>query len=742
MTASLVSKNQKKIKAEEIKAMAWVISRKQIDSEIAKDPSKGTFDPSKQASVEEMEARYSKREKELLLMASSNPKAWGKIVSFYFKDISGYVASSDILPNNVKELLKNHQLITKAGTVSGSASAILGSEYRKKAEFVSYNDLGLNTSDYKTKQSFKQKIISTALGGTLDPNSFLTSKENKLEKIDKGEFMTNEAARLAMMSKARQTKTNLDAGYDVTREERREMELINKLTKDYREHGGRTGLLSTLGHSLSISKGISDKSKAIGGVGGAMYGIGAYGASKLAGGLGFLLRGSGKALKAGAEIGLDKALSGMQSINRTVHGETAEEASARQARERAEISETRAAEKAANLEAEKKKKESIESKASGFEPIKEDATGGARWVMPGSTNSTEAEANDREEDKKTQHDATFQKKELDLLAKIEKNTSNKSSGLLVAAIAGIVGFFTSVKSFFSGLMAKLSQWAVLAGLKRATPTINLPGSDIPGVPDGIEEKKKKESGSSKDRRAARRAAERAAAQKAASIEIPTVETPTAKAPTGVETTDSTGAAKGVGKYGKMIKGLGVLSAGVGIYSAIQTENDASLTRQEKNVEHGNSAGSVAGSVLGGLVGAVGGPLGIAVGSVVGGVVGSFVGDVGDKIGKGMSALVLGDEVEQANMKAETEKAKVKQYWEEKRKKDAEALSAKTKTVEETKQQKEANTLATAVSQTNVNQVATTAAPTNSQNSSTQLMNPTCGISSYIELLKDRQLCMG
>lgn len=70
----------------------------------------------------------------------------------------------------------------------------------------------------------------------------------------------------------------------------------------------------------------------------------------------------------------------------------------------------------------------------------------------------------------------------------------------------------------------------------------------------------------------------------------------------------------------------VLSAAGQAYA---TENDDSLTREQKNAAHaetaGGAVGALAGAQAGAAVGAAAGPVGAAVGSVAGGVIGGLAG---------------------------------------------------------------------------------------------------------------------
>ena len=79
----------------------------------------------------------------------------------------------------------------------------------------------------------------------------------------------------------------------------------------------------------------------------------------------------------------------------------------------------------------------------------------------------------------------------------------------------------------------------------------------------------------------------------------------------------------------------VLSAAGQAYA---TENDDSLTREQKNAAHaetaGGAVGALAGAQAGAAVGATAGPVGAAVGSVAGGVIGGLA---GTELGKGLYA---------------------------------------------------------------------------------------------------------
>ena len=92
---------------------------------------------------------------------------------------------------------------------------------------------------------------------------------------------------------------------------------------------------------------------------------------------------------------------------------------------------------------------------------------------------------------------------------------------------------------------------------------------------------------------------------------------------------------GGGTTHKANAALVVLSAAGQAYA---TENDDSLTREQKNAAHaetaGGAVGALAGAQAGAAVGATAGPVGAAVGSVAGGVIGGLA---GTELGKGLYA---------------------------------------------------------------------------------------------------------
>lgn len=76
-----------------------------------------------------------------------------------------------------------------------------------------------------------------------------------------------------------------------------------------------------------------------------------------------------------------------------------------------------------------------------------------------------------------------------------------------------------------------------------------------------------------------------------------------------------------------IKGLGAISALLGLVSLASIETDSSLTREEKNVEHGGNIGRSAGALAGAASGAaIGSLIFPGVGTVVGGLIGGFAVD--------------------------------------------------------------------------------------------------------------------
>ena len=92
---------------------------------------------------------------------------------------------------------------------------------------------------------------------------------------------------------------------------------------------------------------------------------------------------------------------------------------------------------------------------------------------------------------------------------------------------------------------------------------------------------------------------------------------------------------GGGTTHKANAALVVLSAAGQAYA---TENDDSLTREQKNAAHaetaGGAVGALAGAQAGAAIGAAAGPVGAAVGSVAGGVIGGLA---GTELGKGLYA---------------------------------------------------------------------------------------------------------
>lgn len=94
------------------------------------------------------------------------------------------------------------------------------------------------------------------------------------------------------------------------------------------------------------------------------------------------------------------------------------------------------------------------------------------------------------------------------------------------------------------------------------------------------------------------------------------------------------------KFGKALKVGGVLAAALSALQAWNTENDSTLTREQKNKQHFQTGGAAVGSVLGGALGSFLGPLGTIGGAALGGYIGEAVGSkmaevdwkgIGDKI---------------------------------------------------------------------------------------------------------------
>ena len=76
-----------------------------------------------------------------------------------------------------------------------------------------------------------------------------------------------------------------------------------------------------------------------------------------------------------------------------------------------------------------------------------------------------------------------------------------------------------------------------------------------------------------------------------------------------------------------MRGLGWLAAGAALFGAATVEADDSLTRDEKNQEHGASAGAVVNGVGGAMAGAaIGTMIFPGVGTVIGGLIGGFAAD--------------------------------------------------------------------------------------------------------------------
>jgi hypothetical protein len=101
--------------------------------------------------------------------------------------------------------------------------------------------------------------------------------------------------------------------------------------------------------------------------------------------------------------------------------------------------------------------------------------------------------------------------------------------------------------------------------------------------------------------------------------------------------------RGLGTVGKVASKLAVpLTVGMGGYEAYQTEQNTTLTRDQKNVKHGGTAAGTAGALAGGTYGATLGAtvgsvvpvVGTAIGGIAGGIIGGTAGYFGgSKIGE-------------------------------------------------------------------------------------------------------------
>lgn len=120
----------------------------------------------------------------------------------------------------------------------------------------------------------------------------------------------------------------------------------------------------------------------------------------------------------------------------------------------------------------------------------------------------------------------------------------------------------------------------------------------------------------------------------------------------------------------------ILSSAGGLFDIYDSETDANLSRQEKDVRTGKGAGKLAGSLgglwagakLGAAMGAVGGPIGAAIGGVVGGAAGVFFGDkagkvIGETAGGWVAELRSADPVGYIKEKWESVTSKVSFIWE-------------------------------------------------------------------------------
>lgn len=107
---------------------------------------------------------------------------------------------------------------------------------------------------------------------------------------------------------------------------------------------------------------------------------------------------------------------------------------------------------------------------------------------------------------------------------------------------------------------------------------------------------------------------------------------------------------------KKVPFLGALAAGASsLFEFFSTENDPTLTPEEKRRRHGQTGGSLVGGVggmfggakLGAMAGAVFGPVGVAIGGTIGALAGGFFGDqagkiVGEKVGGWTNQLIQAD----------------------------------------------------------------------------------------------------
>ena len=107
---------------------------------------------------------------------------------------------------------------------------------------------------------------------------------------------------------------------------------------------------------------------------------------------------------------------------------------------------------------------------------------------------------------------------------------------------------------------------------------------------------------------------------------------------------------------KKVPFLGALAAGASsLFEFFSTENDPTLSPEEKRRRHGQTGGSLVGGVggmfggakLGAMAGAVFGPVGVAIGGTIGALAGGFFGDqagkiVGEKVGGWTNQLIQAD----------------------------------------------------------------------------------------------------
>lgn len=120
----------------------------------------------------------------------------------------------------------------------------------------------------------------------------------------------------------------------------------------------------------------------------------------------------------------------------------------------------------------------------------------------------------------------------------------------------------------------------------------------------------------------------------------------------------------------------ILSSAGGLFDIYDSETDANISRQEKDVRTGKGAGKLAGSLgglwagakLGAAMGAVGGPIGAAIGGVVGGAAGVFFGDkagkvIGETVGGWVAELRSADPVGYIKERWGSITNKVSSIWE-------------------------------------------------------------------------------